>query len=103
MKKTLAFSIIWTVAAIVGAIAIWHDADFGEQAPKVRLALTTLPLFGVWFVWWSWRRYRRYESVRVVETGSDKQFVWTELDGEEKRSATDPRITWDEEDRLDDK
>ncbi|MEL6323561.1 MAG: hypothetical protein AAFQ84_04960 [Pseudomonadota bacterium] len=102
MKKTLVFSIVWTVLAAIGTIAIWHDPKFGQEAPNVRRVLTALPIFGAGFVWWSWRRYRRYQSVRTQETELGTLYVWTDLDGTTKKSEIDPRIKWDEDDRLHD-
>ena len=102
MKKTLWFSVVWTIFATIGAYSIWNDASWADEAPIVRRVLSTLPLFGLFFIWWSWRRFRRYQSVRVVESDAGVAFYWTDLNGEEKQSGIDPRLQWDEDDRLDD-
>lgn len=103
MKKALGFAIVWTIFATVGTVAIWNDASWAEEASRVRLLLSTLPFFGLFFIWWSWQRFKRYRSVRIIDGETEKHFVWTDLDGKERKSATDPRIRWDEVDRLDDK
>ena len=100
MKKVLSFSIVWTVLAFLGAIAMWNDPRFAEEAPRVRWILSGLPVFGVWFIWWSWRRVQRYRSVRVVKSRGRDLFVWTELDGGARRDRVDPRIEWDKDDRM---
>ena len=103
MKKTLGFSIVWTVLAAIGTVGIWMDASWAEDALEGRVILTTFSIFGLFFIWWSWRRYKRYQSVREVETEAGKQFTWIDLNGEKRMSTIDPRIQWDEDDRLDDK
>ena len=103
MKKTLGFSIVWTIFATIGTYFIWNDASWAHEAPIVRLVLSTFPALGLLFIWWSWKRFRRYQSVREVESDAGVQFFWTDLDGTEKQSGTDPRLQWDEDDRLDDK
>ena len=103
MKKTLGFSILWTFFAALGTVGIWMDESWADEAPKVRLILSTLPIFGLFFIWWSWRRFKRYQSMREVQTETGKQFTWIDLNGEKRQSATDPRTLWDEDDRLDDK
>ena len=102
MKTTLGFSIIWTVGWTIGVIAMWRGDEFSDH-PTVRVILSLASIFGLSCIRWSWRRYKRYQSVTVVGTGEGQIFVWTEIDGSEHSSATDPRIQWDEEDRLDDK
>ncbi len=97
MKKTLSFAVIWTGLATLGSVAIWIDVSWADQAPRVRLVLSTLPILGLFFIGWSWLRY---QSVRVVEDETGKHYIWTELNGEERRSTADPRAGWDEDDLL---
>lgn len=103
MKKTLIFAFAWTFFATLGTVGLWNDASWAEEAPRVRMILSMLPFFGLFFIWWSWRRFKRYQSVREAHDATGNIFLWTELDGKERRSATDPRIRWDGDDRLDDK
>ncbi len=102
MKKTLGFSIIWTALCTIGIIAMWRGDEFSDHS-NVRYILSLMPVFGLWFIRWSWRRFKRYKSVTLLGEGEGRLFVWTDLDGSEKSSVTDPRIQWDEDDRLDDK
>ncbi len=67
MKKTLSFAVLWTIFAVLGTVAIWNDSSWAEQAPRVRLCLSTSPFLGLFFIWWSWRRFKRYQSVRVLD------------------------------------
>ena len=54
-----------------------------------------MPFAGIPFIWDSLRKLQRFRSARE-ENGI---FIWTELDGSERRSAVDPRIEWDKDDR----
>ncbi|MEO0981386.1 MAG: hypothetical protein AAFX03_01910 [Pseudomonadota bacterium] len=62
--------------------------------------MTSLPVFGIWFVWRSWRERRRYLSVQTLKTEDGDVFTWTDLNGRVRRAFVDPRIKWDEEDRM---
>jgi hypothetical protein len=92
---TLGFSLIWTVLMTIGVAYICTRGDFPGDSTLIQLIMALMPLVGVFFIWHSLRKLRRFRSVRQ----DGDEFVWTELNGGEGSSATDPRITWDAEDR----
>ena len=93
------FSIIWTTLAAAGAIYLRQDPEFAQETLLFKIIMTAMPLAGVVFIWDSLRKLRRFRSVRREEVSGNTEYVWTEIDGSEKRSTTDPRPAWDEEDR----
>jgi len=96
---TLVFSIIWTVLAAIGAWFITYQPDWQNQEAFVKILFTGMPFAGLLFIWDSLRKLRRSRSVRCETIGKETVYVWTELNGFEKRSNVDPRIEWDQEDR----
>lgn len=96
---TFWFSAIWTALTSVGVIYLWQEPEFARQSPLFKVIMTAMPLGGVPFVWHSLRKLRRFRSVRQVKVSGHTEFVWTELDGSEKRSEIDPRPAWNDEDR----
>lgn len=96
---TLWFSIVWTVLAAVGVIYLWQEPDFAQQSLLFRIVFSAMPFTGLPFIWDSIRKLRRFRSVRRMEASDATEYVWTELDGSEKRGTTDPRPAWDKDDR----
>ena len=92
---TLGFSLIWTVLTTIGVVYAYARGDFAGESTLFQVIFAMMPLAGVVFIWDSLRKLRRFRSVR--QDGGE--FVWTELNGSEGRSTTDPRIAWDAEDR----
>lgn len=95
------FSIIWTI--LVALFVLFFEFDPGpeyqkhEQIGKVIFA--AMPFVGLLFIWDSFRKLRRFRTVRCETIDGETVYVWTELNGSEKRSTVDPRIEWDKEDR----
>lgn len=96
---TLVFSVVWTVLAAAGVIAFYFEHGFADQPLVFRIFFPIFPFAGIPFIWGSLRRLRRFKSVRHETSAGGAVYIWNELDGSERRSATDPRIKWDEEDR----
>ncbi|MEJ8559915.1 hypothetical protein QTO30_00725 [Yoonia sp. GPGPB17] len=96
---TFWFSAIWTTLTSIGVIYLWQEPEFVLQTPLFKIVMTAMPFVGVPFVWDSLRKLRLLRSVREVKISGHTEFVWTELDGSEKSSETDPRPAWDNEDR----
>ena len=96
---SLWLSIIWTALATVGLIYLWQDSEFAQQKLLFRTIMTVMPFAGLPFMWVSFRKLRRYRSAHCQEVSGKTEYVSTELDGSGKRSTTDPRPTWDKEDR----
>ena len=92
---TLGFSLIWTILTTIGVVYTYSSGDFAGYSTLFQLIMASMPLVGVFFIRHSLRKLRRFRSVR--QDGGE--FVWTELNGREGRSTTDPRIAWDAEDR----
>jgi len=97
--NTLVFNIIWTVLAALGAWFIAYEPDWQSQEAFVKIIFTAMPFAGLLFIWDSLRKLRRFRSVRCETIDNETVYVWTELNGSEKRSTVDPRIEWDKEDR----
>jgi hypothetical protein len=96
---TLVFSIIWTVLAALGAWFITYEPGWQNRKAFVKIIFAVMPLVGLLFIWDSLRKLRRFRSVRSEMIDNETVYVWTELNGSEKRSTVDPRIEWDQEDR----
>ncbi len=96
---TLIFSIVWTVLVTIGVIAFHFEHDMSRQHIFVQIFCPLMPFAGFLFIWDSLRKYRRFKSVRVENSDEGEVFVWTDLDGSEKKDTIDPRIKWDKEDR----
>ncbi len=96
---TLCFSVVWTALTAVGVIYLWQEPDFAQQSLLFRIIFCAMPFAGLPFVWGSIRKLRRFRNVRRVEVSGVPEYVWTELDGSEKRSTTDPRPAWEKDDR----
>lgn len=98
---TLVFSMIWT--ALAALVALFFDLDFGPEYQQYehvgKIIFTAMPFVGLLFIWDSLRKLRRFRSVRSATIDGETVFVWTELNGSQKTSTTDPRIAWDKEDR----
>lgn len=98
---TLVFSIIWT--ALAALFVLFFDFDLGPEYQTHehigKVIFFTMPFFGLLFIWDSLRKLRRFRSVRCKMIDGETVYVWTELNGSEKRSAVDPRIEWDKEDQ----
>ncbi len=98
---TLVFSIIWT--ALAALFVLFFDLDPGPEYQKHeqigKVIFTAMPFVGLLFIWDSLRKLRRFRSVRCETIDAETFYVWTELNGSEKRSTVDPRIDWDKEDR----
>ncbi len=92
---TLGFGIAWTVLAVVFVVAFSRQTDFQEQTAVFQVVMILMPLAGLLIVRNGWHRLRRLRSLRE----EDGFFVWTDLDGAEKRSTINPRSAWDAEDR----
>jgi len=99
LMYTLWFSIIWTVLAAVGVFFGWRNPEFAHQPSFVQIFLSMMPLAGFLFIWHSLRKLRRFRNVRCEENAVKPVYIWTDLDGTERRSSKDPRPAWDEEDR----
>jgi len=99
LMNTLWFSIIWTVLAAVGVFFFRKEPDFAHQPLFFQIIMTLLPLAGFLFIWVSLRKLRRFRSVRCEEDAGKPVYIWTDLDGTERRSPKDPRPAWNEEDR----
>lgn len=100
--KSLIFSIVWTLLAAVFVVAFHFQTDFQTESAVFKLVFRLMPLIGLIFIWDSWRKYRRFRSVRCEPSGNGEVFVWTELNGSQRRSETDPRPKWQDDDRLTD-
>lgn len=100
--KSLTFSIFWTILAAAFVYALHFEADFQRESAAFKLVFKLMPLVGLVFIWDSWRKYRRFRSVRCERGEEGAIFIWTELSGAERRSTTDPRPQWIEDDRLTD-
>jgi hypothetical protein len=96
---TLVFSIIWTVLAALGAWFITYEPDWQDQKTFVKIIFSAMPFVGLLFIWDSFRKLRRFRGVRCETIDEETVYIWTELNGSEKRSTVDPRIEWDKEDR----
>jgi FtsH-binding integral membrane protein len=97
--NTLTFSFVWTLLFSAGVVYLWTQPQFESQSLWFKVIFSLCPLGGVFFIVDSWRKVRRYKSVRCERDGSQLWYVWTEINGEEKRSLQDPRQTWDAEDK----
>lgn len=95
----LIFSITWTVLTALGVVAFHYEYDLASQSLAAKIIFPLMPFAGLLFIWDSHRKYRRFKNVHVEQSDKGKVFVWTDLDGSEKRDTVDPRIKWDEEDR----
>lgn len=100
--KSLIFSIVWTALAVAFVIAFHFEPGFQNESTLFKLVFRLMPLVGLLFVWDSWRKYRRFRSVRCESSEDGALFVWTELNGQQVRSKTDPRPKWKDDDRLTD-
>lgn len=100
--KSLVFSIVWTVIATVFMIAFHFEPEFQQEGWLFQWAFRLMPALGLLVIWDSWRKLRRFRSVRSVRTKDGETFTWTELNGSEQSSPTDPRPKWIEDDRLSD-
>ena len=96
---TLWFGIIWTALAFAGLVFFRVEPEYAQHEWLVRMAMTLMPFAGFIVIWDGLRKLRRIRSVRREETPDGPVYVWTELDGSEKRSSEDPRPEWDKEDR----
>ncbi|MEM9901856.1 MAG: hypothetical protein AAF865_10935 [Pseudomonadota bacterium] len=85
-----AFTVIWTLLVVGLALA-----TFGEADSVTRAFLSAFALFGILGIYLSWPHARRERSLRKEKDGEVELFVWIELDGNERRSTTDPRPEWD--------
>ncbi len=92
---TLGFGIIWTILTAILVIAFSRQDDFQAQSTLFKVIMTLMPFAGFLVIWDGYRKLKRFRSVRV----EDGTFIWTELDGTERRSPTDPRPEWDRKDR----
>lgn len=98
---TLGFSIIWTILAALFVLFFEYDPgpEFQKHEQIGQVIFTAMPFMGLLFIWDSFRKLRRFRSVRCETIKGETVYVWTELNGSEKRSTVDPRIVWDKEDR----
>ena len=96
---TFCFAILWTVLAAVGVFYFRQDPEFAQQTFLFKVIITAMPFAGIPFIWNSLRKLYRFRSVRRVDVSGHTEYIWTDVDGSEKRSASDPRPAWDKEDR----
>ena len=93
--NTLVFSIVWTVGSGVLIVLFFRQEGFDSHPVWFNTVMALMPVAGVPFIWDSLRKLRRYRSVRE----EDGAFIWTDLDGSERRDTVDPRIVWQADDR----
>ena len=91
----LVFSTIWTGLPLAVLLS-----DTGLQDWE-RAVLVLFVGVGLLFIWLNWRSLRRLRSLRTEREGDVTVYVWTELDGTERRSTRDPREDWARQDADD--
>ena len=96
----VAFGVVSGAILIMVVVLFWQGPGVADPALVSRFLMVIAPLVGVLFVWDSLRRRRRGRSLRCEDVAGRRVYVWTDLDGVERRSATDPRPEWDAEDRT---
>ncbi|MEL6104184.1 MAG: hypothetical protein AAFV87_16965 [Pseudomonadota bacterium] len=96
---TLVFSVLWTALMAIGVFFISSEVEYQQQEQLFKVVFTLTPFAGLLFIWDSVRKLRRYRSVRFESLDNETVYIWTELNGTEKRSTVDPRVQWDIDDR----
>ena len=86
----LIFCILWTV----GSTAL-ITANFDDLVGWERMLALLFPVAGFIATYSAWLTLRRRRSLRVETHDGTICYVWTELDGRERRSGRDPRPDWD--------
>lgn len=96
---SLIFSITWTVLAATGILLFARTPESESQSMIFQIVMIATPFAGFLFIWDSLRKLRRIRNVRRKQVAGKTMYIWTDPDGTERRSETDPRPAWDMEDR----
>jgi cyanate permease len=91
-----AFVTFWTAMVLALTLSVQDEVEDWERA-----VLVMLPAFGALFMLVTWRQWRRRRSLRTEVENGATIYVWTDVDGRERRSGDDPRPGWDASDEAD--